>query len=212
MVAFIFIVFFAENLPMLLAGEILCGIPWGVFQTLTTAYASEVCPTALRAYLTTYVNLCWVMGQFIGSGVLRGVLSRNDQWGYRIPFAIQWFWPVPLIVGCFFAPESPWWLVRHERYEEAKHSLKRLTSGNDPHFDIGQTIAMMEHTNELEKQISSGTSYADCFKGTDLRRTEIVCFTWLVQTICGSTFMGYSTVFYIAAGLAEKSSFDLSMA
>jgi len=44
---FIFIVFFAKNLTMLLVGEILCGIPWGVFQTLTTAYASEVCPAQL---------------------------------------------------------------------------------------------------------------------------------------------------------------------
>lgn len=56
---------------------------------MTTAYASEVCPTQLRAYLTTYVNLCWVMGQLIGSGVLRSLVDRTDQWSYRIPFAIQ---------------------------------------------------------------------------------------------------------------------------
>jgi SP family general alpha glucoside:H+ symporter-like MFS transporter len=86
---FIFIPFFAKNLTDLEIGEILCGIPWGVFQTLTTAYASEVCPTQLRAYLTTYVNLCWVIGQLIGSGVLRSMLQRTDQWSYRIPFAIQ---------------------------------------------------------------------------------------------------------------------------
>jgi len=89
MVAFIFIPFFSQNIETLLVGEILCGIPWGVFQTLTCAYASEVCPVALRAYLCTYVNLCWVMGQLIASGVLRGVLSRTDQWAYRIPFAVQ---------------------------------------------------------------------------------------------------------------------------
>jgi SP family general alpha glucoside:H+ symporter-like MFS transporter len=83
MIAFIFIPFFSHNIQTLLVGEILCGIPWGVFQTLTTAYASEVCPVALRAYLCTYVNLCWVIGQFIASGVLRGVLSREDQWAYR---------------------------------------------------------------------------------------------------------------------------------
>lgn len=89
-VCFIFIVFFATSLPMLLVGEIPCGIPWGVFQTPTTAYAADVCPVQLRAYLITYVNLCWVFGQLIGSGVLRGVLGRPDQWSYRIPFAIQW--------------------------------------------------------------------------------------------------------------------------
>lgn len=55
MIFFIFIPFFSKNLATLLAGEILQGIPWGVFQTMTTAYASEVCPVALRAYLTTYV-------------------------------------------------------------------------------------------------------------------------------------------------------------
>lgn len=81
--AFIFIPFFATNLPTLLVGFILQGIPWGIFQTLTTAYASEVSPTALRAYLTIFVNFCWAAGFLIGSGVLRGLLDRNDQWSYR---------------------------------------------------------------------------------------------------------------------------------
>jgi SP family general alpha glucoside:H+ symporter-like MFS transporter len=43
-IAFIFIPFFAPNFQTLLAGEILCGIPWGVFQTLTLAYASKCAP------------------------------------------------------------------------------------------------------------------------------------------------------------------------
>lgn len=81
----------------------------GVFQTLTTTYASEVTPVALRPYLTTYVNLCWVLGQFLASAVLKGVSLRPDEWAYRIPYALQWMWPVPLIIGVFFAPESPWW-------------------------------------------------------------------------------------------------------
>ena len=50
----IFLQFFAQNVEMLLAGEILCGLPWGAFQTLTTTYAAEVSPIALRGYLTTY--------------------------------------------------------------------------------------------------------------------------------------------------------------
>jgi len=83
MIAFIFIPFFAQNLQTLLIGDILQGIPWGVFQTMTTAYASEVCPVALRAYLTTYVNLCWVFGQLIATGVLTSFLKRTDQWAYR---------------------------------------------------------------------------------------------------------------------------------
>jgi MFS transporter, SP family, general alpha glucoside:H+ symporter len=80
MIVFIFLPFFAPNNGVLLAGQVLSGIPWGMFQTLSVAYASEVCPVALRGYLTTYANICWVIGQVLSSGVLRGFLSRTDQW------------------------------------------------------------------------------------------------------------------------------------
>jgi len=48
--AFTTIFFTAQTVVHLLIAEILCGIPWGVFQTLTITYASEVCPVALRGY------------------------------------------------------------------------------------------------------------------------------------------------------------------
>ncbi|KAH8820691.1 general alpha-glucoside permease [Xylogone sp. PMI_703] len=212
MACFIFIPFFAHNLQTLLVGEILQGIPWGVFQTMTTAYASEVAPVSLRAYLTTYVNLCWVIGQFISAGVLRAYLDDKTQWAYRVPFAVQWIWPLPLLVGCLFAPESPWWYVRQGRVDEAKTSLLRLTTeGADPDFNADDTIAMMVYTNELEKKLQERTRYIDCFKGVDLRRTEIVCMVWVIQSLCGSSFMGFSTYFYENAGLADKNAFNLNM-
>ncbi|KAG6205604.1 hypothetical protein E4U50_004622 [Claviceps purpurea] len=211
---FIFIPFFAETLPQLLIGQILLGLPWGVFQTLTTTYASEVCPTHLRAYLTTYVNLCWVMGQLIASGLLRAMLTRTDQWGYKIPFALQWAWPVPLIIGIYLAPESPWWLIRRGRIEDAKKSLERLTTRNaGADFRPDETISMMVHTNELEKELTAGTSYRDLFRGSvNTRRTEIVCTAWMCQILCGASFMGYSTMFYQQAGMAVENSFDMSLA
>lgn len=208
----IFIVFFVQSIEMLLVGLILMGIPWGVFQTLTCTYAAEVTPVPLRAYLTTYVNLCWVIGQFLASGVLKGVSTRNDEWAYRIPYALQWIWPVPLIIGITFAPESPWWLVRKDRIEDAKKMLNRLTSKDkDPNFNADETIAMMKHTNELEKAASEGARYIDCFKGTDLRRTEIAAMTWFTQAFCGSSFMGFSTYFFEQAGLDTSNAFSMSL-
>jgi SP family general alpha glucoside:H+ symporter-like MFS transporter len=144
--------------------------------------------------------------------------------------AIQWIWPVPILIGVIFAPESPWqvphpspptnltfvnrWLIRKGRTEDAKKSLLKLTSSKnaDESFDVDQTIAMMVTTNELEKALESGTGYLDCFKGIDLRRTEIVCITWTIQNLCGSAFMGYSTYFYEQAGLPTVDAFDMSMA
>jgi SP family general alpha glucoside:H+ symporter-like MFS transporter len=151
------------------------------------------------------------MGQLLASGVLKGFIERTDEWSYRIPFAIQWIWPVPIFIGVYFAPESPWWLVRQGRREEAVHVLKRLTGNADPTFDPNETVSMMIHTNELEKEIAAGTSYLDCFRGVNLRRTEIVCFTWAAQNLCGATLMGYSTYFYQQAGLATSNAFNMSL-
>jgi hypothetical protein len=31
------------------------------------------------------------MGQLIAAGVLAGLVNRTDEWGYRNPFALQWY-------------------------------------------------------------------------------------------------------------------------
>lgn len=93
MTAFTFLPFFAENLVTLLMGQLLQGVPWGMYQTLAVAYAADVCPVSLRPILTTYVNLCWVMGQLIASGVLRATVNRADKWAYKIPYGAwsEWY-------------------------------------------------------------------------------------------------------------------------
>ncbi|KGO76997.1 Major facilitator superfamily domain, general substrate transporter [Penicillium italicum] len=205
------IFFTAQNVQSLLAAEILCGVPWGVFQTLTITYASEVCPVALRGYLTTYVNFCWGLGQLIGIGVIKGMMNRDDEWAYRIPYGLQWMWPLPLFIGIWLAPESPWWLVRKGRNEDAKRALVRLTSKSQGDFDPDETVSMMVHTTALEEKITKGASYLDCFRGTDLRRTEIVCMVWAIQNLSGNSFSNYSTYFLEQAGLSSSNSYAFAM-
>ena len=60
---FIFTSFFAFDVQMLMASQCLCGLSWDIFQILSTTYAGDVMPVAVRAYLTSSVNLCWLIGQ-----------------------------------------------------------------------------------------------------------------------------------------------------
>lgn len=213
--AFIFIVFFAKNIEMLLAGEILLGLPWGAFQTLTVSYASEVCPTVLRLYLTTYVNVCWVIGQLISSCILKGMLSSSMKDAWKVPFGIQWVWPIPIAIGVYFAPESPWWLCKTGQYEGAKRSIMRLLSENEhlpnKEFMADAMVDKIKMTIKEEQAMSEGISYLDCFKNGNFRRTRIACMTWLIQNITGSAFMGYSTYFYQQAGLSVSNAFTFSI-
>lgn len=46
--AFVFLQFFAINIEMYIGAEFALGVPWGVFQTITTTYAAEISPGVLR--------------------------------------------------------------------------------------------------------------------------------------------------------------------
>lgn len=70
---------------------------------------------------------------------------------------------------------------------------------------------MMVHTTALEQKITSGASYWDCFKGVDLRRTEIVCMVWAIQNLSGNGFSNYSTYFLRQAGLQSRDSYSFAL-
>jgi SP family general alpha glucoside:H+ symporter-like MFS transporter len=103
------------------------------------------------------------------------------------PFALQWIWPIPLIVGISFAPDSPWWLVRRNRLSDARAALARLTSNNGA-VDLDKALTLMVYTTEHEKELGTGTSYPSLFRGIDRRRTIIACGCWLIQTLSGASF------------------------
>lgn len=104
---------------------------------------------ALRGYLIVYNNLCWAMGQLLANGVLKALVNNDTEWSYRLPFAIQWVWPLPLFVLVSFSPESPWWLARRERYGEAAINLHRLSTRAES--EVQNTLAQIVYTIRLEK-------------------------------------------------------------
>lgn len=207
---FIFVPFFAPNIKVLLVGELLSGLCWGVFSTMAPAYASEVAPVVLRGYMEIYVVLCWGIGQLLSYSVLLTLNSDTSQWGWRIPFAVQWVWPVLIFPIALFAPESPWWLVRKGKINQAERSVVRLSSkGNEE--GARRAVALMVETNELEKTMLEGSSYAECFRGTNLWRTEIGCACWAIQQFSGWGLAAYAAYFYEQAGLPSSDAYKMTV-
>lgn len=206
----IFISFFADSISIIFVGELLCGLPWGVFTTMAPAYASEVCPVVLRGYLEIFVVLCWGIGQFLSYSVLLTLNNNMTNWGWRIPFAVQWIWPVIIFPLALFAPESPWWLVRKGKIDEAEKTVMRLSSSRN-RDGVKRAVALMVETNNLEKAMTEGVGYLDCFRGSNLWRTEISCIGWAIQVWCGFVISSYATYFYELAGLKSINAYKMSV-
>lgn len=165
---------------------------------------------SLRVYMTSWTNMCFIIGQLISAGVMAGLVNNPTQWSYRVPFAIQWFWPAVLIPVIYFAPDTPWHLVRQGRYGDAEQSLRRLRP-KATESEIKDTLGLITYTNDLEQELSVGTSYWDCFKGFELRRTEIACVVFAGQVLSGLNFAYNSTYFFQQIGLSTDQTYHLNV-
>jgi len=61
-------------------------------------------------------------------------------------------------------------------------------------------------------QQQAGTSYLQCFKGIDLRRTEIAMMVFAMQLLSGENLIGQGVQFFTQAGLGTVASFDVNLA
>ncbi|KAJ3522469.1 hypothetical protein NM208_g6077 [Fusarium decemcellulare] len=200
----ILIFFLAPSLAVLAVAICLFSLPLGIFQTVTTVYVTDIMPNALRPYLTSCYSLAWALGQLLNAVIFRGTLTLPAPWTYRVPFALQWFWPILIIVGVYLAPESPWWLVRQNRLGEAVAAVSRLTS-EDIDIDIQKLVSLMVFTTQHERQVESGTSYFACFRGVNLQRTIIVMGVYVMQLLTGSQFRAFMTYFFLLSYLSVPS-------
>ncbi|KAL5366195.1 general substrate transporter [Aspergillus floccosus] len=207
--ATIFISFFANSLTLLVVGQALEGVPWGFFIANSPAYASEIVPLPLRAACTATLQMSWSIGSIIVAGATYAYNGLNNEWAWRVPLALQWIFPTPLMILIFLAPESPWWLIRRGRREEALRSIKRL--GAKTEEKAQQSLAMIERTVKIEEQMGGSPTLLDLWKGTDRRRTIITCLVYASQNFAGNLIANQATYFFEQAGIAHNKAFMLNL-
>lgn len=55
---------------------------------------------------------------------------------------------------------------------------------------------MMIETDRLELEMETGTTYWDCFKKVNIRRTEISVMVFVIQVLSGIYLVGYAALFF----------------
>ncbi|KFY89647.1 hypothetical protein V500_05566 [Pseudogymnoascus sp. VKM F-4518 (FW-2643)] len=155
----------AINIGMLVAGRVIAGLPIGVLLSIVPVYNAEL---ALPKYRGMIVGLFAAMASF---GVLCSnwvgyacfFATGNAQW--RIPLGCKAPFAVILFIGGFFLPESPRWLIKKDRDQEAYEILMRV------HGVLGEEYVNREFT-QMHEQISieGQGGFRECFKTPSARK------------------------------------------
>ncbi|KAL0931245.1 MFS sp general alpha glucoside:H+ symporter [Colletotrichum truncatum] len=206
--AFIFVFYFANSLAVMFVSQLLEGVPWGIFIANAPAYCSEIVPMRLRAPATQMLQMFWAIGAIIVGGVCYVYESKTDQSAWKVPIALQWMFPTPLAILLYIAPESPWWLVRKGRLDDAAVAVRRL--GRASGTNVEESVAMIRRTIELEKT-EKEPGYVELFRGTDRYRTLIVCGVYAAQNLTGNLIANQAVFFFRQAGIGSQLAFALGL-
>ena len=206
----VFLQFFtpAHVNAMMLVSKLINGFALGMYVATASGYCSEISPLALRGITTGSINLFICLGQLVCNIVIMAVGQRSDKYGYRIPFAVQWAFPLILAGGMWWAPESPWYLVRKNKMDRALTTLQGL--GDPAHAEL--RLQQISDTIEYEDRLAASATYLDCFRGTNTKRSVISMMVFVCQQLVGVSFiLGYSGYFFQLAGFDVSDALKLGV-
>lgn len=122
-----------------------------------------------------------------------------DESSYKVMFAAEWCWPAAIVAGAFVIPESPYFLIRKNSIEAANKALSKLHSGHERsiRFTLMSIQEVIAHESETGQ-----SSFLECFKGTNWRRTRVVLYANGLSQMTGAVFLNNSPYFMVLAGLS----------
>jgi MFS family permease len=192
------------HVAMLIVVRILQGSGLGALATLTPIYLSEASSPAKRGLLTGLHGFFLVSGYNISAWVGLGCFfSKNLAFQWRAPIAFTCIPPLLLTIGTIFVPESPRWLLKKGRVDEAWINHSRL------HFDPDDVneMAAKEEFYQMRKQIELESSYPTGYWAILTnkhyrKRAFLSCFVQLAANSTGALVINYySVIIYTNLGL-----------
>lgn len=150
-------------------------------------YQSETAPKWIRGLIVGSYQLSITIGILLAAIVNNATKDRNDTGSYRIPIGVQFAWSLIMVVGMFILPETPRYLIRSGKPEQAAKALARLRRLPADHVAIVDELSEVSANHEYELTLGKAT-WIDCFKGSILKRLLTGCGLQALQQLTGINF------------------------
>lgn len=197
----------SQNIGMLCAGRVICGLCVGIASSIVPVYQSEIAPKEIRGRVVSLQQWAITWGILIqyfiqfGAAQVGGGPTNPDQpeSAFRIPWGIQMIPAFILFVGLFFFPYSPRWLASKDRWEEAIQVLASLHGGGDVnHPRVLAEYQEIEEALRFERE-QSVSSFKALVAPRMFKRVVLGMSIQMWSQLCGMNIMMYYIV-YIMEG------------
>jgi MFS family permease len=165
----------------------------GLKEVTVPVYSAEVAPRAIRGGLVMSWQVWTAFGILLGT-CANLVFINTGAIAWRLQFASAFVPAIPLLLGIWFCPESPRWLLKKGQVEKAYRSLARfrnckLQAARDLYFIHIQLVyedALLEEAG-LSKTSNMFARFVELFTIPRLRRAmQASGIVMIAQQMCGS--------------------------
>ena len=200
----------AWDYSSLVAGRIILGCGVGLASLTTPMYIAEVALPSMRGALVTINAFLVCSGQFV-AGMVDGILCHtlSDDVAWRFMLGLAFIPSMIMLIGFFYLPESPRWLVMAGHIEESLAVLCSIRdTAEEAEAELEEIRSSLETEQGNKEDEENETSFLKraitmvCHAPT--RRALILgCGLQLLQQLSG-----VNTVAYYAATIYEMNSFS----
>jgi hypothetical protein len=189
------------------------GFGMGIKISTIPVYSAELSPASIRGGMVTSFQLWVSFGIFIGQ-CSNLIFYRVGRLAWRFQLAAAFAPAIPIVIFIWSCPESPRWLLKKNRYQEAYTAFCRIRNS--------EVIAARElyyaHCQISEEHnafagISLGRRMMDLFTILRLRRATIASSVIVIsQQFSGINIVAfYSSTIFEEAGYGVKECLLVSM-
>ncbi|TAQ87988.1 hypothetical protein B7494_g3696 [Chlorociboria aeruginascens] len=121
-------------------GRVVTGVGNGINTSTIPTYQAECSRTTNRGLLICIEGGIIAFGSMIAYWIDYGAQYGSDNFTWRFPIAFQCTFAIILVIGAYFLPESPRWLLSKDRIEEGIDVIAALHG-----VDINDSTVSLEH-------------------------------------------------------------------
>lgn len=184
------------SLGQLIVGRLVTGIGFGALSATAPIWQSECSQAAHRGAAVMFESLFISLGLAIVAWIEVGLSYSTSEVSWRFPLAFGAFFAILVIIMTPLMPESPRWLVKKGRIEEAKATLSALADSDINSTEIADEIEEIQES----LRISGEGGFRDLLSNGPERlfhRTCIAASACAFQQFCGINALAFyqSTIF-----------------
>jgi SP family sugar:H+ symporter-like MFS transporter len=192
-------------------GRIISGLGVGGISVISPLFISESAPKHIRPALVSSYQLMITFGMFLGYCTNYNTKTYPNSAQWRVALGLCSFWALLVISGMVLMPESPRYLIKRGRLNEAR---KSLAYSNRVSADNAAIFAEVEEINAaiLREDAEGKTTWSELLNGKPKIGFRVLCGIILMslQQLTGSNyFFYYGTTIFQTVGLND--SFQISI-